>query len=193
MPEPPAPSEFAKKLAEIAKAERAMFGGGDEGDEPLKSRIKTYWETLGLDFPGVEEPWSAVFVSFCVKKAGATAAEFKFHPLHAVFVHEAINNPGAFKGVRISERAVNVGDIIHNNRGMPPTNFDFNHAKNHDDYPSHSAIVVARGVDENGKFALTIGGNELDSIRRKRVQLKADGSIKQKSPNPYISLLKNRK
>src|SRR5215210_2781187 len=67
MPEPPAPSEFARKLASIAVEQHRLFHEIHETDEPLRSQIRLYWKTLGLDFPGVDEPWSAVFVSFCVK------------------------------------------------------------------------------------------------------------------------------
>ena len=45
----------------------------------------------------------------------------KFSEVQSEFVHEAINNPGAFRGVKISEHAVNVGDIIQGNRGGIPS------------------------------------------------------------------------
>jgi hypothetical protein len=195
MPEPPTPSTFAKKLAGIAQGQFDQFHQIDENDPPLSTQIKKYWTTLGFPFPGVETPWSAVFVSFCVKTAGATASEFKFAAAHSVFVHQAIQNAiagtGVFQGFKITERAVHVGDIIQNNRGN--TSFDFDFAKANANYQSHSAIVVARGEDSMGKFALTVGGNESDSVRQKRVILNADGTIKQRSSNSFIALVKNLK
>jgi hypothetical protein len=131
------------------------------------------------------------FVSFCVKKAGATDAEFKFAMAHSRFVHHAIHNGGAFRGLRISERAVNVGDIIQGNRSNNAFTFKF--AKQHEAYESHSAIVISRGEDANGKFAVTIGGNESNSVGRATVRLTNSGAVKQKSPEPYISVLKNLK
>ena len=191
MPELPDPSDYAKELASVAKEQHDLFHLIDENDEPLSSQIKKYWQAVGQPFESVETPWSAVFISFCVKKAGATAAEFEFAAQHSVFVHHAINHPAAFRGVDITAAAVRVGDIIQNNRGN--TSHDFPFAKTHPNYSSHSAIVVARGEDHRGKFALTIGGNERDSIRRVRVQLNADGTIRQRATNPFICLLKNEK
>ncbi|AIE84525.1 DUF2272 domain-containing protein [Fimbriimonas ginsengisoli] len=191
MPELPPPSEFAKKLAAVAKGQHDQFHLIHEHDEPLRSQIKKYWQSIPEPFPGVDTPWSAVFVSFCVRNAGATAQEFKFAAAHSIFVHEAINHPGAFRGVKVDQDSVRVGDILQNNRSG--NNFDFAHAKAHSDYLSHSAIVVARGEDDQGKFALTIGGNESDSIRRVRIQLNDDGSVKQRQTASFICLLKNIK
>lgn len=191
MPELPAPSDFAKLVATTAREQHDQFHLIDENDEPLSSQIKKYWQAVGQPFPGVEVPWSAVFVSFCVKKAGATDDEFEFAAAHSIFVHKAINNPAAYRGVKISAASVRVGDIIQNNRGG--TSHDFEFAKTHPTYTSHSAVVVARGEDHLGKFALTIGGNESDSVRRVRVALKDDGTIRQRTGNPFICLLKNEK
>ena len=103
-----------------------------------------------------------MFVSSCVKKAGATATEFAFAASHSVFVHQAIKNAasgtGVFRGIDVTTAKPAVGDIIQNNRGG--SKFDFAFAKANTDYPSHSAIVVEIGADTLGPFALTIGGNE---------------------------------
>lgn len=185
----PDPSDFAKQLASLAKGEYALYGGLNEDVSPLLDRIQAYYRYLGFNYR--DEAWSAVFVSFCVKSAGATRSEFTFSRSHAQFVYDCINKKNrapAFEAFRLPERAVNVGDIIQNNRGGD--SYDFDYAANHAGYSSHSAIVIARGVDDVGKFATTIGGNELDSVRRKRVSLNDDGSVRQKSRNPYICLLK---
>ena len=100
-------------------------------------------------------------------------------------------NAAAFRGVEIAADSARVGDIIQNNRGG--TSNDFAFAKANANYPSHSAIVVARGEDHLGKFALTVGGNESNSIRRVRVQLNDDGSVRQRATNAYICILKNQK
>ena len=84
-----------------------------------------------------------------------------------------------------------IGDIIHNNRDGNTHNFAF--AASHDDYPSHSAIVVETGHDHSGRFAVTIGGNESDSIRRKRVALDDDGLIIQRANSPFICVIQNLK
>jgi hypothetical protein len=191
MPKLAQATAFARRLAAVARSEHAAYGGVDEDDEPLRGRIQYYYRELGFPFQSVEVAWSAVFVSFCVREAGATEREFRFAMRHSEFVYEAINRPGAFEGHPIEARAVNVGDIVHHNRRG--TRFDFEHARRNAGYLSHSAIVVERGEDERGKFALTIGGNEGDSVRRKRVRLNADGTIAQRDRDPFIALLKCRK
>src|SRR6187399_2405488 len=93
-------SPFAKKLAAVAQEQHDTFHMMDEADPDLCKQIKRYWDDLHLGFTScVTVPWSAVFVSWCVKKAGATAAEFKFAAAHSVFVHEAIKNATAGQGV----------------------------------------------------------------------------------------------
>lgn len=188
---------FCIRLAKIAEEQHTKFHLIQEDDEPLASQIKRYWTGIGLTFPaiGVREAWSAVFVSWCVKQAGATSAEFLFAAAHSRFVHRAIANAkagtGVFHGIDVATAKPEVGDIIHNNR--LGTDFDFAHAAAHKAYKSHSAIVIETGVDTLGRYALTVGGNESDSIRRVRVALTAAGTIRQRSTNPYISVIKTLK
>ena len=54
-------------------------------------------------------------------------------------------------------------------------------------------IVVETGHDSTGRFAVTVGGNESDSIRRKRVALNDDGLIIQRVNSPYICVIQNLK
>lgn len=188
-------SNYRNKLAGTATEQHTKYHLVDENDQPLSGQIKRYWTDIGLPFPGVETPWSAVFVSWCVKTAGAAPAEFKFAQAHSRFVHwaiqNAVNGTGLFRGFNIADYAPQVGDIIHNNRDG--NTFDFEFAKNNKDYASHSAIVVETGQDPNGRYALTIGGNESDSVRRKVVRLKSDGKIKQRTTGPFISVIQTLK
>jgi hypothetical protein len=66
-------------------------------------------------------------------------------------------------------------------------------AKTHKRYESHSAIVTEVGQDSDGGFALVIGGNEGNSIRRTVVRLTAGGFVKQRPANPFICVVKNLK
>lgn len=187
-------SAYCIRLAKIAEEQHSKYHLIQETDEPLRSQIKRYWTGIA-NFPGVQIPWSAVFVSWCVRQAGATAAEFTFAQAHSRFVHKAIDNAtqgvGVFHGVDVTTAKPAVGDIIQNNRGG--NTFNFAHAKANKSYNSHSAIVVEIGTDTLGRYALTIGGNESDSIRRVRVPLTAAGLIKQRTVNPYISVIKTLK
>ncbi|MBI3244968.1 MAG: DUF2272 domain-containing protein [Deltaproteobacteria bacterium] len=191
----PAPSTFARRVAAIAEEQHRQFHLQHESDPQLSRQIQRYWEGIGLPFPGVATAWSAVFVSWCMKSAGATANEFKFSPAHAVFVNWAIKNAtaqtGLFRGFELSTYAPNIGDIIQNNRGG--TNFGFQFAKTHTQYQSHSAIVVETGQDGQGNYLLTVGGNESDSVGMKIVRLTATSFIKQRATNPYICVIQNLK
>jgi len=187
---------FARKLAKIALDLHTKFHMMDEGDPPLTAQIRKFWLDIGHPFPGVAVPWSAAFVSSCVTQAGATAAEFRFSPQHSVFVHRSIQNEvtgtGVFRGVDpFGPSTPEVGDIIQNNRGG--ANHDYAFAMANAAYASHSAIVVEIGQDQLGGYALTIGGNESDSIRRTVVRLRANGTIRSKAHNNYICLIKNQK
>ena len=192
----PDPSAFAKKLSAVALEQHSKFQLTNEADPALCAEIKKWTEEIGAAFVScTTEPWSAVFVSWCVKQAGATAAEFKFSKAHSVFVHQAIQNAvngkGVFRGLDISAHAPNVGDIVQRNRGG--NSFDFAFAKANEHYLSHSVIVVKLDTDAQGKLALCIGGNESDSIRRSAVRLDSRGFIKQRDGNPFISVIQTLK
>jgi hypothetical protein len=184
------PSIFQKKLTSIAQQQHAKYHLMRENQEPLASQIQTYWRDLGLSFTDVGVPWSAVFVSWCVKQAGATAQQFVFSPSHSQFVYAAIANThqgvGVFRGRAPASYAPKIGDILQNNRAG--NQFDFQYAKTHKNYKSHSAIVIEVGVDNRGHYLRTIGGNEDDSVGMKEVRLDTNGKVKNTS-GLYISVI----
>lgn len=171
---------FAKRLAGIAHQQHAKYHLMRENEPPLAVQISQYWKDIGIAFPGVATPWSAVFVSWCVKTAGATKQQFKFAAAHSAFVHQAIKNalqPGSvFVGRTLAAYAPKIGDILQNNRAG--NHFDFAHASKHSSYPSHSAIVMEIGSDAKGRYLRTIGGNEDDSVGLKEVRLDAKGLVR---------------
>lgn len=154
------------------------------------TRIAKYWGDLGFAFPGVQVPWSAVFVSWCVQSAGANATQFKFAKAHSRFVFVAIQNAstdtGVFRGQAPGIYQPKVGDILQNNRAGKM--FDFAFASTHKSYESHSAVVVEVGVDDRGEYLHTVGGNESDSVGLKEVRLSAAGKVQNRS-GLYISVI----
>lgn len=184
------PSTFATSLANIALHQHTTFHLLDEADNKLCTQIERYWTENGLGFTSCSAvPWSAVFISWCVREAGASGSDFAFAAAHSVFVHDAINNPRAFEGFDLPDHKPAIGDIIQNNRGGSTHDFAF--ARANKNYASHSAIVIETGKDTDGRYALTVGGNEGDSVRRTRVPLTSQGLIK--STGRYICVLANRK
>jgi hypothetical protein len=186
---------FATALADIAKKQFTLYSTHVETDAVLAPQIKKYWTGIGLDFPGVDTAWSAVFISWCVKQAGAVKTEFMFSAAHSVFVHQAIvnrvNNTGVFRGYNFNEVEPNVGDILQNNR--LGHKYDYTFAGKQMFYFSHSAIVVEKGVDTQGPYIKTIGGNESNSVRTKRIALDANGKVQQRIKEPFICLIKDTK
>ena len=192
------PTAFAKRLATVAAEQHTKFQFVNEADPELCRQIEKWTKDIGGAFVSCtspNHPWSAVFVSWCVQRAGATKAEFEFSKAHSVFVHKAIQNAlngtGVFHGLDINAHAPNVGDIIQHNRGG--SKFDFAHARKNKQYKSHSVIVIEVGQDSQGPFAFCIGGNESDSIRRSVVRLTPQGLIKQRESNRFICVVKTLK
>ncbi|GAA5127124.1 DUF2272 domain-containing protein [Luteolibacter yonseiensis] len=191
---------YKLNLVTIASRQQMDFGGHGEAEEPLKSQIALYWKAVDNQQHSTEEWWSAAFISWCVKEAGATDAEFEFSGLHARYVHRAITSPNAaFRGMDISDAAARPepGDIINHNFKSGTVTFE--DAGNRNDFHSHSAIVVEKGEDAHGRFVRTIGGNEAtrehqsgtvgDSI----IRLEADGRIKDRDTHRFIALIKTLK
>ena len=77
---------FAKKLAEVAIGQYLKYRYIREQETALARQIEAYWQGIA-PFPSVSTAWSAVFISWCVKQAGATAAEFHFSARHSSFVY----------------------------------------------------------------------------------------------------------
>ncbi|MEH6306811.1 DUF2272 domain-containing protein [Olivibacter sp. CPCC 100613] len=186
---------YVKKLVTIAEEQYNSYHFESESDVELSKQIRKYWTDLGFSFPGVTTAWSAIFISWCIKMAGATQGEFLFNPAHAQFVYvaiqHAIKQTGVFRAYPYQEIEPNLGDLIHHNRGGK--HYDFEFAKHNKTYESHSAIVVEKGTDVQGHYVLTIGGNESDSIRKKLVRLDDQKKIISREINPYICIIQNQK
>ena len=188
-------SPFRARLAAVAEVQHEMFHTDSENDPVLVKQIKAYYTSLDFTFVSVDVAWSAVFVSYCVQQAGATENEFLFAQAHSRFVNAAIanadNDRGVFRGIKISSSPLQVGDILQNNRGG--TTHDFAFARSHDRYESHSAVVVQVVKTGSDHVAFTVGGNEGDSIRLTKVLLNKSGTVKQRSSNPYIAIVRTTK
>ncbi|QQO01695.1 DUF2272 domain-containing protein [Pseudomonas sp. SW-3] len=205
---------FGKYLRESSRPEveallRAAFdewlrfdkGHANESADPYYRYVREMWAAIGEPYDGrsrysngSEVPWSAAFISWVVRKAGAAYANFQFAASHSVFVNNAIKArftnrlDKPFWGYRITEKQPEIGDIIQRNRGSGT--FSYSYAENHSSYNSHSDIVVEVTPD----VARVIGGNVSDTVTLNRdlqeYHLDTEGFIK---PNQrVIALLKNR-
>jgi len=189
------PSPYVNTLVTLARQQYDTYHQVTENDAPLSQQIRKYWEDIDFTFPGVSTPWSAVFVSWCMRTAGANATEFRVSTAHSRFVNWAIQNQlskqGLFRAHRLDEYRPTLGDIIQNNRGGQNLTYDF--AAEHQAYESHSAIVVDVQTDTAEKFVRTVGGNEGNTVGLKRIALNPDGFVIQRNPNPFICIIQNLK
>ena len=149
------PQKIGHKDDEITFATYAF----DTYCKPLNSTVASV-----LKIQTDKYPWSAVCVSYILRQAGLTKAQFTFAESHSVYIREAIkarkdgNKSKAYWGFRVNEpeAVLAVGDIVGAGRakGITPAQaqalFD-----NTGDYESHSDIVVA----VRSGTADLIGGN----------------------------------
>lgn len=171
---------FVDRAVAVALEEWAFFGrqerdlqgalirtGGKETDSPYAERVGRYWRegtnTQGLDGRNTDSFWSATFISYIMRRAGAGKA-FRYSVKHSVFVAQAIRDrlaqrDAGYWGYRLDERKPQVGDIICCQRGDAAISFD---QQKGGDYPSHTDLVVAVHADRVD----VIGGNVGDSVTR---------------------------
>ena len=186
---------FKNKLKEIAEREWEFFDRGTrkESEEGFWQQIVKYWrEGVGINFVDTKAevssnnfPWSAVFISWIMKQAGA-GNKFKYSARHSIYIRDAIKNrknnvsDAGFKGYKIDEISPEVGDLVCAPRQSGVT---YNTTT---DYPSHCDLVVAKRVDEID----IIGGNVSNSVTRKTLKLDTDGTVKDTS-RPWFVVIKN--
>lgn len=91
---------------EIVLDEAKNYGGYDEGDNPLSSRIKNEYFSIPNEYTTKDtDPssvsWCAAFASWCLKKAGysnpSTCRALEFNP---DYLHDGANKPDRASGMR---------------------------------------------------------------------------------------------
>lgn len=199
--EPGRPEVEALLRAALNEWLRFERGHANEKNDPYCGYVREMWAAIGEPYDGRsrypngdEVPWSAAFISWVVRQAGAAYANFQFASSHSVFVNNAINArvtnrlDKPFWGYRITEQKPEIGDIIQRNRGSGA--FSYSYAENHSEYASHSDIVVEVTPD----VVRVLGGNVSDTVAfggdLQEYDLDAEGFIR---PNQrVIALLRNR-
>ncbi len=167
-------------IVKIANQEWVRWGRGSikEGDQNIRSMLEDYWVTgtgRRLSEPGwwSKHPWSAAFISWVMKKAGAGKA-FKYSSAHAVYIKAAkgnrlANNNNPFKAYRIREVKPQLGDLVCKSRAGSGANYD-NIRPGH---KTHCDIVT----EVHPSHLITIGGNVRNSVSKTIVPIDANGFI----------------
>lgn len=188
-------SKFTQKLSEACLAEHARFTKsngkqGSETDDPYVGFVGEYWKSINLNLDGLSVddngdriPWSAAFVSFVVRKAGA-GDKFLYADAHHHYIRQALlaAEDGvagtAYVAKKFEGYVPVVGDIVAKGRGSAK-NFTWDKAlakarKNKDrNYISHCDVVVEVG----DKFIRTIGGNVENSVTIKTWKTNKAGNL----------------
>ncbi|MDA7977277.1 MAG: DUF2272 domain-containing protein [Pirellulales bacterium] len=175
-----------QRIVKVAQAEQQFWKNGNlrETDARGAARVKLYWATVGQDYTVDQlqessfqnrHPWSAVFVSWVMQRAGA-GKKFRYSAAHRVYTAAAKRNTiegsdKTFKAFRVREKAPRVGGIVVKGRGGSQVSYD--NVDNGEQHKTHGDIVVK--IDE--RQAIAIGGNVSNSVRATTIPLNIDGML----------------
>ncbi|WP_298854074.1 DUF2272 domain-containing protein [uncultured Aquimonas sp.] len=189
--------------AQIANEEWDFFGkqeidingktirrGRKETDEGFWQRVGQYWmDGTGKNLTGENDdfPWSAAFISFVMRKAGA-GDRFRYSAQHSVYIRHAVkarergDEKYGFWGYALADSPIKVGDLVCYARqpGISVSTQSSN-------YKSHVDLVVEVTL---GK-ALVIGGNVGNSVTRKAIELNSTGHLIDNT-QPWFAVLSHR-
>ena len=151
-----------------------------ESDPGMRSVLEDYWLT-GTGSKRYESswwsavPWSAAFISWVMKKAGA-GSDFSYSASHSVYTAAAKenalqNNSNLFKAYRITQVAPRLGDIVCKDRGSGATYDNIKPGMS-----THCDIVTS--VQPNS--ISVVGGNLSDSVSKNPVTTDSSGKINAK-------------
>jgi flagellum-specific peptidoglycan hydrolase FlgJ len=176
---------FRRRAVQVANQELVRWGDGRirETDPRLRKTLQGYWKTgvgrsvseqqLGDRAFQNSNPWSAAFISWLMKTAGAGNA-FKYSGYHSAYTRAAIdnrlaNNSNPFKAYRITEIAPQVGDLVCASRAGSGATYDNVRP------PMQTHCDIVTGV-QPGRIAI-VGGNVSDSVKQRPLKTDAGGRI----------------
>ena len=166
------------RVVRLALGESRFWRDGQrkETDPKVTARLKEYWLSVGRDFSDEQlqdsnfqnvNPWSAAFVSWIFKQAGA-GDQFKYASAHWKYVAAAkqnreLNSDNPIRAYQISEVAIAAGDVVVKKREGSTASYE-NISLGH---TTHGDIVVTVGQGQ----AVTVGGNVSNSVTTTMVSL----------------------
>jgi hypothetical protein len=154
-----------------------------ERDPQVRQILLDYWLTgprvrvqasdLGSEAWQAGHPWSAAFISWVMRKAGAGNA-FPYSSAHATYIKAAkdnrmANNANPFKAYPVTEVSPAVGDLVCKSRDRSGATYE-NIRRG---MKTHCDIVI----DVQPGQLITIGGNVKDSVSKTTVNTDTNGYI----------------
>ncbi|WP_153799371.1 DUF2272 domain-containing protein [Foetidibacter luteolus] len=180
---------FRHQLVTVAAQEHNRWNNGAtarENDTAMDATMKDYWANLGMQVKSSQlrdslwqeyNPWSAAFISWVMRQAGA-GASFRYAASHAEYIAAARNNtmPVAiqFKAYETTDSLAawpQPGDLLCKNRGGK--SYTLGSIKK--GCISHCDIVTE--VNPANRTVTTIGGNLNNRVAKRLVQLDEKGLI----------------
>jgi hypothetical protein len=183
------PPRLMTSLGWVARSEAAPGTGPVAGANETQ-RVEVATQEALLRAAIVDTPWSAAFISYLMKSAGFSRAEFEFSDTHADYVRAALAASAAetegresshvFRACDIATTRPRAGDLICATREstVGVARFDALAAAiavraTGADFPMHCDLVVR--ADEGGDAKLeAIGGNVVQSVTLTRMTLNAN-------------------
>jgi hypothetical protein len=201
-------SGFAQQAVAAANAEWDFFGnqtydlnghatlvGHKEGENGWYQQVEKYWlegtNTHGVDGRDHGMYWSATFISYIMKKAGA-GDRFRYSTMHSVYIYQGIRDrlqgrtAAGYWTWRLSEIKPKVGDLVAWTR---ESGIDYDH-QNGGSYGGHADLIVQVLSDR----VLATGGNVGNSVTRRALALDSSGYLKPRSSDgeTIIAIMQNR-
>lgn len=176
----------------IRRGKRETDGAPDDPHAPFR-RVGMYWKEIGrkdLDGKSTGWPWSAAFISYLMKKAGAKD-RFRYSAAHSIYIRAAIDalaasdTNAAFFGRRINDYAPSRGDLVCCGRGK---NKDVTYDTAEGAFHSHADLVVATRPGEID----VIGGNVSNSVTMKTYRTNENGHLIPAKRTPWFVVMENR-
>lgn len=186
------PGTFARTAVAKAIAEWEFFGrqtydlaghtvraGHSEGEDGgFYERVGTYWEdgtnTHGIDGLNHDWPWSAAFISWVMRSAGA-GERFRYSTQHSVYISQGIRDfvqkrkAASYWTVRLAAARPQVGDLVCWAR---EAGVDYDHQKG-GNYKGHTDLVVDVTADK----VMVVGGNVGNSVTKRPLRLDGSGFL----------------
>lgn len=202
------PAGFADRIQRIATEQWQFFGrqtydinghkdhaGHTEGENGWYQRVGQFWlegtNTHGVDGRNHESYWSATFISWIMRRAGA-GSRFRYSIKHSVFIAQGIRDflqkrdAASYWTERLADARPAIGDIVCWAR---EGGVDYDHQKG-GDYAGHSDVIVEVGPEQ----VWIIGGNVGNSVTRRPLRLDESGCILPIFQNgeTLFAIMKNR-
>lgn len=185
---------FKTELIRIAQEECQLLNGSRRGDRTLEERVRSYAIDLSISVSeAITAHYSAVFISWCLRSAGASKTEFPIAIAHWQYAEcaaqSAANRTGVFWARRIESYAPQIGDLIHFNRNGGRVDYDQICGEHR--YEGESGIVISL---ESRNAVVVVGNLEpAGNVGIEKVSLAASGVLKQREADPFICIIEVRK